>query len=174
MKKQYISVREFAQLSGRSKQTIYKQLSTKLSTYSTKVDNQTMIDISALSEVYGITGSQPSCQPIQPNESTQSQPELTTSGESQNLQQVIDILREQLSTKDEQIKALNERIKTLDEERLILEQLVGREQQLRLVESAPESAENVENVPEKESVLSSAAEPKTPGISGLFKRVFGR
>ena len=94
----FISVKEFAQRAGVSTQSIYKQLDKRLATYSTKVGNRTMIDISALSELYGV-------EVVQPNST-----ELATvsTEESTYLQKYIQKLEEQLEKKDKQIEDLTQ------------------------------------------------------------------
>ena len=52
--KEYLTVSEFAEAVGKSKQAIYKALSTKLNNYSTKLNNQTVIHKDAISNVYGV------------------------------------------------------------------------------------------------------------------------
>ena len=47
--KEYISIKEFAELAGVSQQAIYKQLNNKLKTYLKVVDNKKMLEKSALS-----------------------------------------------------------------------------------------------------------------------------
>ena len=107
---EYLSIKDFAKRAGKSQQAIYKQVERKLNKYIKLVDNQKMIDIRALQEVYGIEVEQPIQpkveqveQPIQPN---------FDSILSQN-QQMIDMLKEQLEAKDKQIENLQ---KLLDQE----------------------------------------------------------
>ena len=110
METEYLSIKDFAQKAGVSQQAIYKQVERKLKGYIKLVDNQKMIDIRALQEVYGVEVEQPIQpkveqveQPIQPN---------FDSILSQN-QQMIDMLKEQLEAKDKQIESLQ---KLLDQE----------------------------------------------------------
>lgn len=78
---QYISVKEFAERAGKSVQAIYKGLNNRLNQYVKLVDNQKMLDIKALQEVYGIEVEQPI------------QPELTTDSTEET---VIDTLLEEI------------------------------------------------------------------------------
>ena len=99
MKTEYLTIKDFAERAGVSQQAIYKQVERKLNNYVKMVENQKMIDIRALQEVYGVEVEQP----IQPN---------FDSILSQN-QQMIDMLKEQLEAKDKQIESLQ---KLLDQE----------------------------------------------------------
>ena len=113
MKTEYLSIKDFAEKAGVSQQSLYKRLNklnNQLNNYIKVVDNQKMIDIRALQEVYGVEVEQPIQpkiepveQPIQPN---------FDSILSQN-QQMIDMLKEQLEAKDKQIENLQ---KLLDQE----------------------------------------------------------
>jgi hypothetical protein len=50
MKNGYISIQEYAKIKGISTQAVYKQLTTKLTTYVVEVDNHKMLKISVLDE----------------------------------------------------------------------------------------------------------------------------
>ena len=110
---EYLSIKDFAKKAGVSQQSLYKRLNNpnnQLNNYVKMVENQKMIDIRALQEVYGVEVEQPIQpkveqveQPIQPN---------FDSILSQN-QQMIDMLKEQLEAKDKQIENLQ---KLLDQE----------------------------------------------------------
>ena len=113
---EYLSIKDFAKKAGVSQQSLYKRLNNpnnQLNNYVKMVDNQKMIDIRALQEVYGIEVEQPIQpkveqveQPIQPN---------FDSILSQN-QQMIDMLKEQLEAKDKQIENLQ---KLLDQAQML-------------------------------------------------------
>lgn len=92
---EYLSIKDFAKRAGKSQQAIYKQVERKLNKYIKLVDNQKMIDIRALQEVYGVEVEQPIQpkveevkQPIQPNE-----------------QAIIDNLFKELERKSEELRA---------------------------------------------------------------------
>lgn len=106
-KNKLLTIKEFAKLSGKSKQAIYKQLNNRLNQYVQLVDNQKMLEYRALSEVYGIEVEQPS-QPklnnlVNPN-STDIQPIIEI------LQATIDTLQNQLEIKDKQIEKLQQEL----------------------------------------------------------------
>lgn len=90
--KDYISIKELSDILGISRQSVYKQLSTKLTDYVKTVDGQKMIDSSALSEVYGLEIDNQSCQ----NESTI----------VNHMSTEIEYLKEQIKVKDKQIEDL--------------------------------------------------------------------
>jgi predicted phage tail protein len=105
-----LSIKEFAKLSGKSKQAIYKQLNNRLNQYVQLVDNQKMLEYRALSEIYGVEVEQNS-QPIQPKlnnlvnqNSTDFQPIIEV------LQVTIDTLQSQLEVKDQQIEKLQQEL----------------------------------------------------------------
>lgn len=103
---QYISVKEFAQRAGKSVQAIYKGLNNRLNQYVKLVDNQKMLDIRALQEVYGIDVEQP----IKPELSTDSTEDSTNDIVIDTLLEQIEILRNELDVKNEQIKEKDKQI----------------------------------------------------------------
>ena len=153
MKTEYLSIKDFAKRAGVSQQSLYKRLNklnNQLNNYIKLVDNQKMIDIRALQEVYGVEVEQPIQpkiepveQPIQPN---------FDSILSQN-QQMIDMLKEQLEAKDKQIENLTK--------------LLDQEQQL--------NAMNQQKILALETKLEEPTEPVEPDEEppkGLFSRFF--
>ena len=67
--KDFLTVKEFAELANKTPQTIYKQLDKRLSPYVKSEKGQKLISAEALKEFYGVE------QPIQPD-STENQPEV--------------------------------------------------------------------------------------------------
>lgn len=53
-RKEYLSIKEFAEIVGVSTQSVYKRLATSLQPYVKEVANQRMLNIRALQDVYGI------------------------------------------------------------------------------------------------------------------------
>ena len=128
----YLTIKEFAEKVGVSQQAIYKQVERKLKNYVKLVDNQKMIDIKALQEVYDIGVEQP----IQPNVELVEQPIQSSS------QQIIDrllfdMLHEELRKKNEQIETLQQIIKENElkyhESLMQSQQNLEREQRLHLL-----------------------------------------
>ena len=52
--KEYLTIKEFAEVAGVSTQSVYKRLATSLQPYVKEVANQRMLNIRALQNVYGI------------------------------------------------------------------------------------------------------------------------
>lgn len=107
-----VSIKEFAALSGRSQQTIYKQIGTRLAPYVHEKDGQKWIERRALGEVFKIGEDQP----IQPENNSDSTRELK--GEQllyASMQTTIDVLQSQIRTLEEQIKVKDQQISDLSE-----------------------------------------------------------
>lgn len=92
--KELLTIKEFAELSGKTRQTIYQQLNSRLKDYLQVIDNVKMLESRALKEVYGID------------------PEnLANPSIESGLEQIFyEILRDELKSKNEQILALQEEI----------------------------------------------------------------
>nr|CRY96962.1 hypothetical protein [uncultured prokaryote] len=121
---EYISIKDFAKRAGVSVQSIYKRLNglnNPLNQYIKLVENQKMLNISALEEIYGIEVEQP----IQPIHSTHSTPHSTsekdkkTETKSETVSDLVSILEKELGAKNEQIAHL--------------QKLLDQEQQLRMI-----------------------------------------
>ena len=91
-----LTIKEFAEASGRSQQTIYKQIETRLAPYLRKIEGKKYIERRALKEVFEIDVEQPP------------QPQNDNSFNSENNPEhpLYAILREELAAKNEQIKRL--------------------------------------------------------------------
>lgn len=125
---EYISIKEFAKRAGVSVQSIYKRLNglnNHLNQYIKLVENQKMLNISALEEIYGIEVEQP----IQPIHSTPhsthstshstSEKDKKTETKSETVSELVSILEKELGAKNEQIAHL--------------QKLLDQEQQLRMI-----------------------------------------
>ena len=99
---EYISIKEFAERAGVSRQSVYKavnQVDSKLTAFVNLVDNRKMLNIKALEEIYGVQ--------VDSKLTTSCQPETTYCQPEKNLnQQFIESLQQQLRSKDEQIERL--------------------------------------------------------------------
>lgn len=124
---EYISIKEFAKRAGVSVQSIYKRLNglnNPLNQYIKLVENQKMLNISALEEIYGIEVEQP-IQPIHSTHSTPSTPhsisekDKKTETKSETVSDLVSILEKELGAKNEQIAHL--------------QKLLDQEQQLRMI-----------------------------------------
>jgi hypothetical protein len=110
-----MSIKEFAAASGRSQQTIYKQIGTRLSKYVHEKDGQKYIERRALSEVFKIGDDHP-IQSEDNRKSTENidvEQRLYTSMQTtiDVLQEQIRNLQEQIGVKDQQISELNDRLR---------------------------------------------------------------
>lgn len=134
MKDEYISVKEFAKRAGVSVQSLYKRLNglnNPLNQYIKLVDNQKMLNISALEEIYGIEVEQP----IQPNHSTYSTSESINEAVIDTLLKQTEMLKKELEIKNIQIKELNERLSESQKLLAYQQQLQAMaEQKLQLLE----------------------------------------
>lgn len=65
-KNDILTIKEFAELAGVTRQTVYKQLNNRLNPYCQLVDNKKMLELRALEEVYGVSVDKP-CQPKDDN-----------------------------------------------------------------------------------------------------------
>ena len=108
--KEYLTIKEFAELAGVTRQSVYKKLDNSLSTYVSTVDNQKMLQSKALFEVYHIdvNGVDKSLQSTVDNNR---QPELTRL--SEQFESTVELLKSQLEVKDKQIEQLQKNINDL-------------------------------------------------------------
>lgn len=139
MKEEYISISEFAKRAGVSRQFIYKELSTKLSTYCKEVDNQKMLNIKAL-ELYSVN--QTVNQVV--NEET----------DRDTMKDLIEILQEQQKVLKQELEIKNSQISDLSQANRQQLQLIDQQQKLQ----AMAEAKRLEMKPEKteESLLNRA------------------
>lgn len=96
-----LTIAEFAELAGVSRQSIYKQMSTRLSKYCKLIDNKKMIEYRALAEVFGI----PVEQPCQPENDNSVNPNVNP---SEPFEEIIEMLRNELEVKNRQITTLQD------------------------------------------------------------------
>lgn len=100
-KSNLLTVQEFADAAGISKQAVYKALNNKLKPFVQLVDGKKMLKNQALCEVYGIEVEQPN--------------NATLNNSSQSFEVLIAMLQKELDAKNEQIEALqrqNEQLTT--------------------------------------------------------------
>lgn len=132
-KREYITIAEFAEKAGVSKQAIYQRLNKGLKEYFKVVDGVKMLNIKALEELYGKELEQDIEQEI----------EQESQENSQENQDIIKVLLEQLRVKDQQIADLNERLadeqKNHGRTQLLL---VEKEHQLQMIEDQRKEEEN--------------------------------
>lgn len=152
-----LSIKAFASLAGRSQQTIYKQINTRLAEYVHEKDGQKWIERRALVEVFKIGDNQP----VQPKNNPKTTEENNVDQRLYDaMQTTIDLLQEQIRVKDEQINELNLRLKQALE--------LGQGQVLLSV------AEKQQLPPVQDEIQEDSAEQevdpdKKPGVFGWFK-----
>ncbi len=148
--KELLTVKEFAELSGKSKQAIYKQLNNRLKDFVQIVNNQNMIQSKALKDVYGIDPEKI------PDPNIQSGLENT----------LYEIFRAELEAKNEQILALQaelaEERKHSREQADKIAVFADQAQKLQLAQMKPQITEDSEEdgkmeqeevMPEKRNLL---------------------
>lgn len=102
MKKEYISIKEFAVAVGMTQQGVYKQLNKKLKPYLKVVDNKKMLDKSAIELFKNDRSSQQVEQPL-------------NRGEQQLNNKLIEMLQKELEEKGEQLKEKDRQIERLQQ-----------------------------------------------------------
>lgn len=159
---EYISVKEFAEKAGISVQAVYKGLNNRLNQYVKLVDNQKMLNIRALQDIYGIEVEQS----IQPELTTNSTEELTNNDVMiDTLLEQIEILRNELEVKNEQIREKDKQLKEKDNQIAALNtrleeshRLLDQQQQLQAMEKKIQALED-----KKENVIvEPTPEPEQP------------
>lgn len=137
-----ISIAEFAKRANVSRQSVYKRLSQvddKLTEYVNLVDNRKMIDVQALTDIYGIKVDKE----VDKNdnlESTNCQPTVSLDNKKNHVEDMllkqIEILQDELKVKNEQIEQLH---KLLDQEQQL--RMVSEQKIFQIEDSNPEQKE---------------------------------
>lgn len=160
MKTEYLSVKDFADRAGVSQQALYKRLNklnNQLNNYIKLVENQKMIDIRALQEVYGVEVEQPIQPVIQPVEQP-IQPNLQEEIEEKN--DLIEFLKDQLRAKDKQMESMLNECDTTSDEALneaVLKQLDILNEQLK---AKDKQIENLTKLLDQEQQLNAMNQQK--------------
>lgn len=160
METEYISIKDFAKRAGVSQQALYKRLNklnNQLNNYIKLVENQKMIDIRALQEVYGVEVEQPIQPVIQPVEQP-IQPNLQEEIEEKN--DLIEFLKDQLRAKDKQMESMLNECDTTSDEALneaVLKQLDILNEQLK---AKDKQIENLQKLLDQEQQLNAMNQQK--------------
>lgn len=175
-KQEYISISEFARVTGHSRTTVYKYLDGFLSTYVQDVQGKKVISKAAIEAFNGIDAGkvvQDDCPGERPG-STGNGTESCSDGQdvgqiNGQVEQVIEALKEQLRVKDEQLRAKDEQIQSLHEILSRQQQLAALQEQriVQLTASEPEEAATVEHKESEEAENPEAGQQK----KGLFRRI---
>lgn len=110
--KEYISIAEFAEQAGVSKQAVYQRLNKSLKAYVKVIDGKKSIDIRALEDLYGKDGCSRLEQVFQGKIQGVEQG-IEEEKEGQLINKLIDALQEELKIKDEQLNEKDRQIKEL-------------------------------------------------------------
>lgn len=106
-KNELMTIKAFAEASGRSQQAIYKQISTRLSAYLHEIDGQKFVERRALFEVFHIGEEVEQC-----NFNSTKPQKASADKTLELLERTIQMLEEQLQAKDREIEKLTETIQT--------------------------------------------------------------
>ena len=152
-----LTIAEFAELAGVSRQSIYKQMSTRLSKYCKLIDNRKMIEYRALAEVFGISVEQ-LCQPKNDNSVN---PDVN---QNEPLEAIIEMLRNELEVKNRQIM-------TLQEQNIQLTETIAKMSDSLQAAQALHAGTIQQQLEGPVEPQSAASEPMKSGFWGrLFKR----
>lgn len=106
-KNELMTIKAFAEASGRSQQAIYKQIGTRLSEYLHEIDGQKFVERRALFEVFHIGEEVEQC-----NFNSTKPQKAIADKTLEILERTVQMLDEQLKARDEEIKRLTETIQT--------------------------------------------------------------
>lgn len=107
MKEQYMSIAEFAEITGTTRQAVYQRLNKSLQKYVKVVDNKKMLNTKALEDLYNINldkDCKGKCKEVDKG------CKEDCKGVDSQTQQLIDMLQTELEIKNNQIKELNTRL----------------------------------------------------------------
>lgn len=134
-----LSIKQFAEIAGVSKQNIYNQLNGRLKPYVQVVDGVKMLKKSALEVFYSEKSSQVDSQPVN-NQLNDNFDEKILS----ILEKNVEILNKQLETKDKQIEELNKRLADITNVVQQQQILLDQQQKLTLIEKTEDIKEPTE------------------------------
>lgn len=159
LNKDYITVSQYAEIKGISKQAVYKQLNNQLKDSLIMVDNKKCIKIRVLSEVekQGLNQVEQPCNQVEQQFNNSFQP----------------LFEKELEEKNNTIKSLLKQIETLQEQNSRLTELLGNSQYLLAAEQKKALKPMQQQDAEQEPIETTpSAEPKeTKGFLGRLKRI---
>lgn len=143
-KQEYISISEFARVTGRSRTTVYKYLDSFLSTYVQEDAQGKKIISKAAIEAFKSIDSGKVVQEDCSGERAEKRSDGQINGQ---VEQVIEALKEQLRVKDQQIEEKDRQIQSLHEILSRQQQLAALQEQriIQLTAAEPETAATVEH-----------------------------
>lgn len=160
-KQEYISISEFARLTGKSRTTVYKYLDSFLSTYVQQdAQGRKVISRTAIKEFESVeTGKV--VQDGRTDGRTEKRSDEQINGQ---VGQVIEALKEQLRVKDQQLEEKDRQIQSLHE-------ILTRQQQLTAIQEKRITELTASTMEPEGSEEDPAAEQTAEGKKGLFRRV---
>ena len=160
-KQEYMTISEFARLTGKSRTTVYKYLDSFLSIYVQQdAQGKKVISRAAIKAFESIEAGK-----VVQDERTEKRSDEQINGQ---VGQVIEALKEQLRVKDEQLRAKDQQIESLHEILSRQQQLAALQEQriIQLTASDPEEAATVEHEEPEEDQTAAELQRK-----GLFRRI---
>lgn len=111
MEEQYISIAEFAEITGTTRQAVYQRLNKSLKKYVKTVDNKKMLNTKALEDIYSVNLDK-ECKGKCKGKCKEVDKDCKgdCKGIDSQTQQLIDMLQTELEIKNNQIKELNTRL----------------------------------------------------------------
>lgn len=160
-KQEYISISEFARLTGKSRTTVYKYLDSFLSTYVQQdAQGKKVISRAAVKVLESIeTGKV--VQDERTDERTEKRSDEQINGQ---VGQVIEALKEQLRVKDQQLEEKDRQIQSLHE-------ILTRQQQLTAIQEKRITELTASTMEPEGSEEDPAAEQTAGGKKGFFQKI---
>ena len=158
-KNELMTIKAFAEASGRSQQAIYKQISTRLSAYFHEIDGQKFVERRALFEVFHIGEEVEQCN------FNSTKPKKGASDKTlELLEKTIDMLEGQLKAKDDEIAKLTEANRELAQSinTARKNELAGTMQQLLPDAEPAEVVDEAIELVQDEDIPKPASEPSEP------------
>ena len=163
-KQEYMTISEFARETGRSRTTVYKYLDSCLSTYVQQdAQGKKVISRAAIKAFESIEVGK-----VVQDERADGRTEKRSDAQvNEQVEQVIEVLKEQLRAKDQQISSLHELLSESQAALSRQQQLAALQEQriLQLTASEPETAATVEHEEPEED------QPAGQQKKGLFRRL---
>lgn len=154
MSEQFLTIADFAEYAGVTKQAVYKQLNNRLKNYCELVDGQKKLKIIALKEVYGIE-----VDDLLFNKFGKK----TTSSTTDSISKIaFDALLKQVETLQKELDRKNEQISKLEDSLMKSQENLEREQQLHLISQ------------QKILRLETAATEEPVERESFWRRLFGK
>lgn len=126
-----LTIKEFSEVAGRSKQAIYKQIGTRLASYVHEKDGKKYIERRALDEVFKVGDNQPiQLDELQKTFNVEQQLYSTMQVTIELLQNQIRVKDQQIESKDKQIEELNARLAEISSALVLAQQTAQAAQAL--------------------------------------------